>query len=142
MICMSRRFRRRSAALSFCKIGPLEADFSGVRFNQPEDRAAGGGFTATGFTNESKRFAAFDFEADVVHGFHVSSDTRQDAAPDRKVFFQIANAEEGIGILRHEYTVLPAVLRWARAGSRDQDIRACVCSIEGQKNNPPADAED
>ncbi|MNW52081.1 hypothetical protein D3C74_295880 [compost metagenome] len=81
-------------------IHAVKADTAGCRFIQTKDRTACGRFTATRFTNESKRFAFSDRKANIVDGF------QNVAAADIKVFFQTFNFNQGFSFAHDDCTSL------------------------------------
>src|SRR5262245_19967500 len=84
------------------EINAIKPDGAGIRLDKPQNRAAGCGLAATGFTNKAERLTFLDIEADVIDRFDVRSHTRENPSPDRKIFLQVADAEKRFGCFRHE----------------------------------------
>jgi hypothetical protein len=80
-------------AIEFSDVATLEPDLPSGRFDQAQDTAPGGGFTAIGFADQAERLAGGYFEADMIDRMHLVDGAFQDASLNRKVLHQIVDAQ-------------------------------------------------
>ena len=71
MICIRRRYGRRSAPWSVGDVLAVEHDGAGGGVDEPQEQPPDGGLAAARLAHQAERLAALDDEIDAVHGAHL-----------------------------------------------------------------------
>ena len=74
----------------------IEGDLAVGRLDQAQHAAPRGRLAAAGFADETEGLAAVDRERYAVDGIDRADLARQQAAEDREMFLQAADAEQGL----------------------------------------------
>src|SRR5439155_23277839 len=114
------------------------------RFDQAKHAASGGGFAATGFADQAKRFAAVDMKIDAVHRMHTAGALAEQAALERKFLGEVLDPEQR---LAHGTLVSSAWMQatlWPGSSSRKAGCAALHSSVakaqRGAKRQPTGGA--
>src|SRR5262249_49286960 len=73
----------------------VEPDLAGCRFDQLQDRLAGGRLAAAALADEAPGLALGDIEGDAIDRVHLSDGLLQDTLLDREVLDQAAHRQQG-----------------------------------------------
>src|SRR5690606_24264057 len=76
-------------------VPPFEQDLAVRRFQQPQNRAAGGGLSAAGLPDEAEGFPLLHRKAHLVDGLDITDHPAQHPAPDRKILGEIFHFQHG-----------------------------------------------
>src|SRR5262245_35154502 len=79
----------------FAQIGAIKDHGAGGWFDEPQNGASGGRFTAPGFAHVRQRFACPNAKTDVFDGVNTACDAADEATPDVEPRRQTGNFEDG-----------------------------------------------
>src|SRR5262249_41798579 len=80
-----------------CDVAALDHDAALGRLDQAQNGAANGRLAAAGLTDETERLALIDRQRDAVDGTDRTIRAAQEAAVDRKMFFQGIDRDDRCG---------------------------------------------
>ncbi len=80
----------------------VEPDLAVARVEGAQNQAAGGGLAAAGLAYQAKGLPLWNGEADAVYGTDMADDALEKALGNREEFFQVADFEQVVIVVRRD----------------------------------------